>query len=105
MKWYNQKTINLFDAILALKNRNEAKSFLRDLMTESEIMELGNRWQAVQMLENNVLYTDITKETGLSSTTIARISKWLKKGMGGYQMMLKRLNLHHSKSSRGKGLR
>lgn len=105
MKWYNKKTISLFDAILALDNRNEAKRFLRDLLTESEIMEFSNRWQAVNMLNNNVPYTKITKETGLSSTTVARISKWLAGGMGGYRLMLKKLNLHHSNPSRGKGLR
>lgn len=105
MTWYNQKTINLFNAILALKTRNEAKRFLRDLLTESEIIEFANRWQAVQMLNQNIPYTKITKNTGLSSTTVARISKWLSKGMGGYDLMLKRLSLHHNNPSRGKGLR
>jgi len=37
-------------------------------------------------------YEAITKETGMSSTTIARTGKWLNSGMGGYKLMLKRLN-------------
>jgi TrpR-related protein YerC/YecD len=100
---YNKKTTNLFNAILALKNQKEAKQFLRDLLTESEIAEFANRWQAAQMLDTSIPYTKIVEETGLSSTTIARISKWLAKGMGGYRLMLDRL--HHDKPSRGKGLR
>ena len=100
---YSKKIINLFNTILALKNQKEAKQFLRDLLTESEIIEFSHRWQAAQMLDNNIPYTQIIKETGLSSTTVARISKWLIKGMGGYRLMLDRL--HHSKPSRGKGLR
>ena len=83
MNWYNQKTKNLFTALLALKNQKEAKQFLRDLLTESEITEFSNRWQAAQMLDANISYTQIVKSTGLSSTTIARISKWLNKGMSG----------------------
>ncbi len=98
-KWYNQKTIDLFKAILALKNVNESKRFFRDLLTEQEIIEFGNRWKAAQMLEQNISYFEIEKVTGLSSTTIARISKWLNKGMGGYKLMLKRLSTHHHNSS------
>jgi len=105
MNWYSQKTKNLFTAILALKNEKEAKKFLRDLLTESEITEFSNRWQAAQMLSDNIPYTKIVKETGLSSTTVARISKWLNKGMSGYKLMINRLNNHPNKPSRGKGLR
>lgn len=105
-KWDNQKTERLLQAMLSLRNLGEAKKFLRDLLTEQEIIEFGNRWQAAQMLEQRISYAEIVKETGLSSTTVARISRWLKKGMGGYQLMLKRLHSHHpSPSSFGKGMR
>ena len=105
-KWDNQKTENLFKAILALKNINEAKRFFRDLLTKQEIIEFGKRWQAAQMLNRGVSYSKIEKITGLSSTTVARVSRWLNKGLGGYKLILKRLNFHHSNpSSSGKGLR
>jgi TrpR-related protein YerC/YecD len=105
-KWDNQKTENLFKAILTLKSLKETKKFFRDLLTEQEIIEFGKRWQAAQMLNRGVPYSEIEKVTGLSSTTIARVSRWLNKGLGGYKLILKRLNLHHSNpSSFGKGLR
>lgn len=90
--WDNQNTKELLEAILTLNNIDEAKKFFRDLLTKSELIEFGNRWKAVQMLNNNETYIKIEKETGLSSTTIARISKWLKHGMGGYNLMIKKLN-------------
>jgi len=37
-KWNNQKTYALIQAILALQNANEARKFLRDLLTEKEII-------------------------------------------------------------------
>lgn len=101
---YSKKNKKLIDVILALKSQDEAEKFLRDLLTESEIDEFSNRWQAAKMLDNNIPYTQIIKKTGLSSTTVARISKWLNSGMGGYRLMLDRLN-HHNKPSPGKGLR
>ncbi len=98
-KWDNQKTEDLFKAILALKNVSEAKKFFRDLLTEAEIIEFGKRWQAAQMLKVKIPYSQIEKETGLSSRTVARVAKWLKSGMGGYQLMLKRLKIHHRNPS------
>ena len=94
-KWDNEKSNDLFKAILALDNLKEAKKFFRDLLTEAEIIEFSNRWQAAQMLDQKIPYTEIEKKTGLSSATIARISKWLNKGMGGYRLMLKKLSHHH----------
>ena len=105
-KWDNKKTDALVKAVLALKGKKEAKKFLRDLLTEDEILEFGNRWQAAQMLNKKQSYTTISGKTGLSSATIARISNWLQNGRGGYKLMLKRLALHHHNSLPvGKGLR
>ncbi|MBI4653197.1 hypothetical protein HY750_03010 [Candidatus Kuenenbacteria bacterium] len=90
-KWINPYTDSLLKVILKLKNLNEAHKFFRDLFTEKEILEFGQRWRVAKMLNNNVPYTKIEKETCMSSTTIARIHKWLKKGMGGYKLMIKKL--------------
>ncbi len=97
-KWDNRKTEDLIGIILALKSKKEAKMFLRDLLTEQEILEFGNRWKAAQMLSEKISYPEIQKETGLSTRTIARISKWLNNGKGGYKMALDRI--HHHSSSR-----
>jgi len=90
----------LYQAIVLLENESEADKFFRDLLTEAEIKEFVNRWKAAKMLDRKESYEVIVKETGLSSATIARVSKWLIKGKGGYRLMLKRLkdkqdNVHH----------
>ena len=94
--WYSKTTKSLFEAILQLKDTGETKKFFRDLLTEAEIIEFSKRWQAAQMLNENVSYEKIEQVTGLSSRTVARISKWLNQGMGGYKLMLNRLNHHHN---------
>lgn len=97
-----EKTENLYRAILSLKSTSEARKFFRDLMTEAEIQEFGNRWQAAKMLADKISYVQIKKETGLSSRTIARVSQWLNCGKNGYKLILERLNHHHSFSEKGK---
>lgn len=91
----NRQTKELFDAILSLKTQDECRKFLRDLLTQEEIKEFANRWKVAQMLNQKVDYKSIEKETKMSSTTIARISKWLKTGMGGYRLILTRLANSH----------
>lgn len=85
------KEKELFKAILSLKTDDNAKRFLRDLLTEAELKEFANRWKVAQMLDQKIAYKDIEKETHMSSTTIARIQKWLTEGMGGYRFMLNQL--------------
>ncbi len=104
----NKKRISeLMKAVILLKNPNEAARFFRDLLTEKELIEFGNRWKAARMLSKNFKYTEIEKETGLSSTTVARVSDWLNNGMGGYMLMLNKISSknHHNLSMAGKGLR
>jgi TrpR-related protein YerC/YecD len=94
-KWNNQKTEDLLKVFLALKSPKEAKNFFRDLLTEREIIEFGNRWKAARMLSERISYPEIQKETGLSTRTIARISKWLKNGKGGYKSALDKIHHHN----------
>jgi TrpR-related protein YerC/YecD len=102
IRWNTKQTQDLCQALVRLRTASEAKRFLRDLLTEEEMIEFGKRWQAAQLLDRNIPYTDIVKRTGLSSTTIARVSKWLNNGMDGYRLMLRRV--HHHAVLAGKGL-
>jgi TrpR-related protein YerC/YecD len=90
-KWLTSDTDELFRAILQLRDVAEARNFFRDLLTEKEIIELGQRWKVARLLARGVPYSEIGRQTWMSSTTIARIQKWLKGGRGGYRLMLHRL--------------
>ncbi|OGN29705.1 MAG: hypothetical protein A3A33_04410 [Candidatus Yanofskybacteria bacterium RIFCSPLOWO2_01_FULL_49_25] len=104
-KWDNNNTRDLMKTIIKLKTADEAKRFFRDLLTEEELMEFGNRWKAARLLARGVSYTKIEDATRLSSATIARVSRWLNRGMDGYKLMLNRVaNHHHNSSPAGKGL-
>ncbi|MFA6050681.1 MAG: YerC/YecD family TrpR-related protein [Candidatus Paceibacterota bacterium] len=97
MNWSSQENKILIEAILSLESKDEAKRFLRDLLTEGEITELAKRLQTAEMLSKKVPYSVIEKETGFSSTTVARVAKWLNNGEGGYKLLLNKI--HHSNKS------
>ena len=102
MDWNSKENERLIKAILTLETPGEAGRFLRDLMTENEIEEFEKRLQTAEMLSENVPYSVIEKKTGLSSTTIARVSKWLNNGMGGYKSVISKM--HHASIPRARGL-
>ena len=102
--WRKTENKRFIDALLALKNREELERFLRDLLTKEEIEEFAMRFQVAELLEADVPYSQIQKLTGLSSTTIARVSKWLKGDGGGYRTAIEHLHAH-IKPSRGRALR
>jgi TrpR-related protein YerC/YecD len=86
------KNINdLLEAVLLLRSTEEAQMFLRDLLTEKELIEFGKRWKAARLLADSVPYSQIIEQTGLSTATVVRISRWLSAGTGGYQLMLDRI--------------
>ena len=88
----------LYRAVLLLENVGECRRFFRDLLTEAEIKEFSNRWKVAQLLDADIPYETITKETDMSSTTIARVSKWLTSGKGGYRLILDRMHHHTSRT-------
>lgn len=103
MDWKTKENKKLVKALLSLENEAEARRFLRDLMTEGEIEEFGKRLQTASMLLEKIPYLTIEKETGFSSTTVARVSKWLNSGQGGYKLILNKLH-HHDALQLRRGL-
>ena len=80
----------LFDAILSLKDRNECYAFFEDACTVKEILDISQRLKAAGMLASGANYADISRETGMSTATISRVSKCLEYGTGGYKTVLER---------------
>jgi TrpR-related protein YerC/YecD len=83
-----------FDDLLAvmtsLTNVDELRSFLTDLCTRSELTAMTHRWQAVRLVDAGVPYAKIAELTGASTTTVTRVSQWLRYGEGGYRLALDR---------------
>lgn len=85
---WDREAGELLRALVRLQSVREAKRFIRDLMTTDEIRMIVDRWRVARMLDQGVSYREIGAETGLSSRTIARISRWMQDGEGGYRAMI-----------------
>lgn len=76
-------------AVLAkMDNPDDVFALLEDLFTVREIRETSQRLAVARQLSAGKSYAAIEKETGASATTIARVSKCLGYGAGGYKLAL-----------------
>ena len=91
MKYRNEATDRLFEAILSLKTEEECAAFLEDLCTVKELHDMGQRLETAVLLSEGVSYQKISETVGISSATVSRVNRCLLYGDGGYREIINRL--------------
>lgn len=82
----------LIEAVTSLKDEKESALFLRDLLSPQELDTIATRFDIARRLyETDESYRKISKETGVSTTTITRTYNWIARGEGGLMDMLKKM--------------
>jgi TrpR-related protein YerC/YecD len=89
-EWRTPELRDLFEAILGLRDLDEAERFFRDLCTLSELEAMAHRWQAAQLLDQGLPYHEVARRAGASTTTVTRVAHWLRHGEDGYRRALDR---------------
>ncbi len=93
--WNTADANRLVKALLiSAKNPDTLRIFIDDLLTKSEIKLCVTRLHAVNLIILGMPYTSIVQLTGLSSTTIARISKQICNKKGGYYNTIQKMYPH-----------
>ena len=84
---------DLAAVLAALRSDEEARAVLRDLCTPAEVRTLAERWQVAKLLDAGAMtYREIHDATGVSTTTIVRVARFLKDEQnGGYRLLLDRM--------------
>ncbi len=84
---------DLAQALLLLRTPEEARALLADLCTPAEIHTIAERWHVARLLdEGQLTYREIHDASGVSTTTIVRVARFLRQEQnGGYQIILDRL--------------
>lgn len=84
---------DLCRALLTPRDENEMARLLADLCTPAEIRTLAERWHVARLLDQSELtYRDIHEATGVSTTTIVRVARFLKQEPHqGYPMAIARV--------------
>ena len=81
----------LYEAIASIHTADQAKAFLEDLCTPTELQALVDRWLVVPHLLAEKPYRAIHQETGVSVTTIGRVARALNLGTGGYKKVFEQM--------------
>lgn len=81
----------LFTVLANLDSKEEIRSFLEDLCTVKEILDMAQRLDVAVLLEQGVNYQTISQQVNVSTATISRVSKCLNYGSGGYRNVLSKL--------------
>ncbi|MGB6318863.1 MAG: YerC/YecD family TrpR-related protein [Litorimonas sp.] len=81
---------DLCDALARIDDADAMRDVLVDLCTPAELRALSERWRVARLLDaGEMSYREISAETGVSTTTIGRVSRFLRdEPHGGYRMML-----------------
>ena len=81
---------DFYTMISLLKNRDEVKNFLKDLLTLSEVVMISRRIQVAKMLMDGHKYEEIRKKMRIGVSTITQVDRWLNNGFGGYKVIVRR---------------
>ena len=73
-----------------LSTREEVKTFLKDILTLSEVTMISRRLQIAKMLLAGNTYAEVKDKLNVGNSTITSVDKWLNEGFGGYKAVLKK---------------
>ncbi len=88
IKNYRPMLKELYAELIKLETEEEAEMFLEDLCTMKELEAMSQRLKSAKMLLEGKTYNEIVEETEISSATLARVSKCIRYGDGGYKSIL-----------------
>lgn len=78
----------MYKIITSIQNEEDCKIFFEDLLTYKELENISQRIEAAKLLKEGKTYVQIQEITGISNTTLSRVSKSLKFGEG-YKKFIK----------------
>jgi len=79
-----------YSMVALLKDREEVKNFLKDLLTLSEVVMLSRRIQIAKMLLEENTQEEIRKKLKVGFSTINQVERWVNNGFGGYKKIIKK---------------
>ena len=83
--------MELYQAILALKDLDECYRFFQDLCSMTEISAMEQRFEVAKLLSQGMVYTEILNRTGASSATVSRVNRALNYSANGLKDLFERI--------------
>ena len=92
----------LYAAFGFAEEKNETKSFLNDVLTESEKIMIGRRILVAKKLLAGQSYRDITREMGVGLDTVHKVKRWLGGRHSGIEKVVERVKKSARRFSKNK---
>lgn len=83
--------LKLFEVLSKIETEEDFRAFFADLCTDAEIEKMEQRIECAQMLLGGDTYNQVIEKTDISSATLARVSRCIHYGSGGYSRILKNM--------------
>ena len=84
--------VKLARAVALLRNPVEGAEFIKDLLSESEVIMLARRLQVAELLIEGKTYREISKELKVGLNTIVKIQTWLNLYGEGYRSVVAKVS-------------
>lgn len=101
-KDYYKDIYFLYEIFNGLKNIDEVKIFLKDILTRSELRMLKRRWHVANLLMQGLDVRSVARKSKTSTQTVSRIKKVFEEGHGGLLLAIKRVSKTIEKEREGK---
>ncbi len=88
--FYSASIDRLLRVIVNLESVEEAYDFFSDVCTIKEVQDMAQRLDAAFLLAAGENYQTISKQVGISTATISRVSRCLNYGSGGYAAAIRK---------------
>ena len=88
----------LLKATAQMSGKNAASTFVKELLTEAEMVTVGRRLLMARMILSGKTQAEIRAELGVSPNTFTRVRKWLEREIPEYGEAVK----DHNKRQREK---
>ena len=81
----------LYDAIMAIRDKEECRAFFETLCTRQELRSFAQRISVAKLLHDGCVYSSIVEQTGASTATISRVNRSMNMGDNGYEAVFARM--------------
>ena len=80
--------LRLFQFLASLGDEEAVKALLSDLCTDTEVEYMAQRLEGARLLLEGATYQQVMEAVNVSSATLSRINRCIKRGQGGYSNYL-----------------
>lgn len=81
---------SLYKSIQKIKDAEEFAAFFTDLFSDKELESIIERWEIAKNLYQGATYREVAEALGVSTATVTRVGKCLRRPQSGYKIILDR---------------